>query len=216
MPIRLLNVVLLIAAVIGGVLAYRAARERQQLLAERRRLENKVGSMPIGDPSKVHVRALETGEELHFAWRVYLPPGFSYTWRCGGDTGVSRSRSQIAREFIARVRLREDERGRLFVFSKHASGSSRLGLGDEQLADLLRDRWDEVRVEQLAADDVVVVDADEVATLLRLTLSDDLKREIEQKLDKHFAKRFQTALFDVRFGSDQAFQQAAAGSGSGQ
>ena len=210
MPIRLLNVVLLIAAVIGGVLAYRASTQRQHLLTERRRLEKMVGLLPVGDLSKVHVRALETGDELHFAWRVYLPAGFRVRWECG-DGSNGGSFSSVPREFIARVRLREDERGRLLVFVKQAGGSSRFGLGDEQVADLLRGRWDEVQVEQLALDDVVVVDADEVATLLRLTPSGDLMREAEQKLDKHFAKRFEKALLDVRFGSDQAFQKAAPG-----
>lgn len=109
------------------------------------------------------------------------------------------------------MRLREDSQGILNVFIKQAGGSSRSALGNRQLADLLRDRWEEVQVEQLACDDVVVIDADEIATLLRLTLSDDLKREADQKLDKRSAKRLQTALFGVRFGSDRAFQQAAAG-----
>jgi hypothetical protein len=218
MLIRLLNTVILIAAVIGGVLAYRAAKERQQLLAERRRLEKKVGSLPVDDPAKVHVRALETGEELHFAWRVYLPAAPNLRWKCssGGSSCYSCYSSSGATDFIARVRVRENEQGRFDVFTKQPSGSGRMGLGDEQLADLLRDRWKEVRVEQLGVDGVAVIDANEVSTLLRLTLSDDLKREADQKLKKHFAKRFQTALFDVRFGSDQAFKQAGAGTVGGQ
>jgi hypothetical protein len=215
MWIRLLNALLLIAAVIGGVLAYRAAMERQRLLAERARLENKVGSLPIGDPSKVHVRALETGEPLHFAWRVYLPARRNFRWKCSSG-GSSWSAGSRASEFIARVRVRENEHGGLDVFTKQASGSARLGLGNKKLADLLRDRWNEVRVEQLGANGVAVTDANEVTTLLRLTLSDDLKREADQKLKKHFAKRFQTALFDVRFGPDQAFKQAGAGTVGGQ
>ncbi len=214
MPIRLLNAVLLVAALIGGVLAYRAATERQRLLAEKTRLEEKVGSLPISDPSKVHVRALETGEELHFAWRVYLPAGFSARWECESG-GSSSSSSSGTREFIARARLREDEHGTLYVFAKQDGGSMKLGLGNERLADLLRDRWREIGVEQLGSDGVVVVDGSQVATLLRLTLSDDLKREADEKLGKHFVGRFGKALFEVRFGSDQAFRQAAAGSGGG-
>ena len=214
MLIRLLNGVPLIAAVIGGVLAYRAGTERQHLLAERTRLVKKVGSMAIGDRSKLHVRAIETGDELHFAWRVYVPAGFKVRWEYSNG-GYSVSHSSIASEFVARVRLREEERRRLYVFSNQASGS-RLALGDEQLADSLRDRWDEVRVEQLGSDDVTVIEADEVVTLLRLTLSDDLKREADQKLEKDFAQRFQTALFDVRFGPDQAFKQTGAANVRGQ
>lgn len=215
MLIRLLNAVLLIAAVIGALLVYRASTTRQHLLTEKRRLEKMVGSLSVGDRSKLHVRAMETGDALHFAWRVYLPASFKVKWKYG-SSGSSSSSSSIPREFITRVRLRESERGSLHVFIKQAGGSSRFEIGDEQLADLLRGRWDEVRVEQLASDVVAVVDADEVATLLRLTLSDDLKREADEKLDKHFAKRFETALLDVRFGSDQAFQKAAAGKVGGQ
>ena len=215
MLIRLLNAVLLIAAVIGGVLAYRAAMERQRLLAERGRLEKKVGSLPIGDPSKAHVRALETGEPLHFAWRVYLPAASNLRWKCSSG-GSSCSSSSGASDFIARVRVRENEQGRLDVFTKQGGGSARLGLGDEQLADLLRDRWNEIRVEQLGANGVAVIDANEVSTLLRLTLSDDLKREAAEKLEERVVKRFQTALFDVRFGPDRAFRQTGGGTVGGQ
>jgi hypothetical protein len=51
----LLNAVLLFTALIGGVLAYRAGTERQPLLAERRRLEKKVGSLPIEERTGVAV-----------------------------------------------------------------------------------------------------------------------------------------------------------------
>jgi hypothetical protein len=171
--------------------------------------------MRVGDRSKLHVRAIETGDELHFAWRVYVPAGFKVRWEYSNG-GYSVSHSTIASEFVARVRLREEERGRLYVFSNQAGGRRRLRLGDAQLADLLRDRWDEVRVEQLGSDDVAVIDADEVVTILRLTLSDDLKRESDQKLEKQSAQRFQTALFDVRFGPDQAFKQTGAANVGGQ
>jgi hypothetical protein len=210
MPIRLLNAVLLIAALIGGVFAYQACRKHQQLLAERERLEKQVGRLRIEDPSKMYVRALETGEELHFAWRVYFPAGFNLRAKNSnsGSTWVSKHAEPI--EFIARVRFRERYDGLLNVFTKLA-GSRRGPIGDRRLADLLRGRWDEVQVEQLGSDGQVAIDADEGATFLRLTLSDDLKREAGEKLSKSLATRFQRLLFDMHLGSDKAFQQATTG-----
>jgi len=210
MPIRLLNAVLLIAALIGGLFAYQACRRHQQLLAERERLEEQVGRLRIEDPSKVHVRALETGEELHFAWRVYFPAGFTLRAKDSNSGSTWASKHPDPIEFIARVRFRERYDGQLNVFTKLA-GSSRSPIGDQRLADLLRGRWDEVQVEQLGSDAQIAIDADKGATLLRLTLSDDLKREASEMLSKSSAARFQTALFDMRLGSDKAFQQATTG-----
>ncbi len=207
---RLLNLFLLIAAVIGVVLAYGVAKKHRELSTEHRRLEAKVGSLPIGDPSKIHIRALETGEDLHFAWRVYVPAGERIKWAYDGGGGSGSSWSSNAGQYIARVRFRENEDGSIHAFAKLSGGSSRFQLGGQALADLLRDRWDEIQVEQLASDDVVAIDASEVATLLRLTLPDDLKQEGEQKVRKAVMRRFQAGLFGVRFGSDKAFQQAAA------
>lgn len=128
---KLLNAVLLIAAVIGGVLAHRAGMQHQQLLTEFRRLEKKVGHLPIEDPTKVYVRALKTDEELHFAWRVYLPAGFNVRWQNSGG-GSSWSSNSNAGEFIARVRFRQNDRGVLSVFTKQRSGSGMMGLGNRQ------------------------------------------------------------------------------------
>jgi len=211
MSIRLLNAVLLIATLIGGVLAHQAGKRHQRLLAERERLEEQVGCLRIEDPSRMYVRALETGEELHFAWRVYFPAGLNLRTKNSNGGGTWSSKRPDAIEFIARVRFRENDDGRLNVFTKQANGSGRLALGDRRLADLLRGRWDEIQVEQLGSDGSVAIATDEVATLLRLTFSEDLKREAGQKLSKSLATRFQRVLFDMRLGSDKAFQQATTG-----
>lgn len=212
-PIRMLNALLLIAAVIGGVLTYRASQTHQPLLAEQKRLEQKVGTLRIEDPSKMHVRALETGEPLHFTWRVYLPVGSTVLRR---EDGRARFGWPIRepREFMLRVRFREDDDGVLRVFTQRTNGSGTSELGSRQLADLLRDRWDEIQVEQLGRDHLVVVEPDEVPILLRLTLSEELRREAEQKLSQREWKRFQTELFGYRIGSDKAFQRAAANQSS--
>ncbi len=209
MPLKLLNASLLIAAIVGGIFTYQAGQKHRRLLAEYYRLVNEVGDLEIGDPSKIHVRAIDTGEDLHFAWRVYLPAGFKANWKHNsGGTGSSWNSSP--REFIARVRLLEDDGGRLRMFSKEDGGSGMFGFGNRELADLLRGRWDEIEVEQLGSDGIVVIKPDEVAVMLRLRLSDDLKHEAEEKLPKYMFKRFETEFFALRLGSDEAFEQAKA------
>ncbi len=204
MSIRPLKAILLMAVVIGGVLTYLADTKHQELLTEHRRLEEKFLSLPLEDPSKMHVRALETGEELHFAWRVYSPAGYNCSWWNNG--GGSGWQTTDAEEAVVRVRLREDDDGVLRVFVKEVGGSCFLTLGNRQVTDLLRDRWDEVELEQLGSDGVAVVDADEVTTLLRLSLSDDLKWEFDRKLGADYAQRFQRALLHVRFGPEEALR----------
>lgn len=79
MPLKLLNLSLLIAAIVGGVFTYQAGQKHRRLVSEFERLKNKVGDLTVDDPSKVHVRVLDTGEDLHFAWRVYFPAGFPFS-----------------------------------------------------------------------------------------------------------------------------------------
>jgi len=75
---------------------------------------------------------------------------------------------------------------------------------------LLRGRWVQIQVEQLGAEGVAVTELDEVVTVLRLTLADDLKREAKRILDEHDWMRIKEELFTLQFGSDRAFQEAEA------
>ncbi|MEA1952142.1 MAG: hypothetical protein U9N87_12210, partial [Planctomycetota bacterium] len=158
MPLKILNALLLIAAIFGGVCTFQKSRQHRDLLTEINGLESKVGELAIVDPSKVHVRAIDTGEDLHFAWRIYLPAGFRATWqhRNGGNSMTTRSDPC---EFIARLRVYEGDQdglashrnGRLHVYYKGSGGSSRATLGDRKLADMLRGRLSEIKVEQLGS-----------------------------------------------------------------
>jgi hypothetical protein len=91
MSIKAINTTLLVITVIGTVFAYRAGNKHRQLLAEQAQLEAEFGQMPIADPSKVYVLALETGEELHFAWRVHFPAKFYPRWQTKSGRGSSSS-----------------------------------------------------------------------------------------------------------------------------
>ncbi len=53
-----------------GVVAWQTGRERIRLTERHSQLVRVTGDFPIIDPTRVRVRALDTGEPLHFAWRV--------------------------------------------------------------------------------------------------------------------------------------------------
>jgi hypothetical protein len=172
---------LLVVVVIGGVLAGQTAWERSRLLRHYARLVQLTSDLPITDASKVHVHALETGEPLHFAWRVYIPANSKQTMATQFAGGRGSSSLNGPSEFIARVRFRPDREGRMEVYEHFGGTSGRMTFGDQALAGLLRDRWDRVRVEQLGAPGLAVIEPDQPAVFLRLSLPDDLLREARKK-----------------------------------
>lgn len=194
---KILNIALLIAIAIGGLLAWRTGEERGRLAARYSRLERITGDFAIDDPSKVYYLALDTGEERHFAWRVYLPPNYTQIIKHnGGHQNTSWSSGPV--QAIARVRIRENDQGQLMIYTQVPGGSSLMTLGDRALADLLRDRWDEVRVEQLGLGGVAAVAPDQPAVLLRLTLPDSMLDEARKKLDSFILERHVPVLLDLQ------------------
>jgi hypothetical protein len=197
---RVFDWLLLVVALIGGVLAWQTGRERNRLSERHRRLVEMAGELPIADPSKMYIRALDTGELLHFAWRVYLPANYNRALSSSGGSSLSSSTSRRPSEFIARLRFRQDEQGVMEVYNHFANGSTRISIGDQTLADLLRNRWDRVRVEQLGAPEVAVIEPDQSAVLLRLTLPDDMKDEARAKLSPDNQARFLPVLYELNLG----------------
>ena len=196
---RVVDGVLLLVIVAGGALAGRAAFERSRLGAEYRRLADKTGEPPIRDASKVVVSALETGEPLHFAWRVHLPPNYRFSlWHSDGSYSSGWQSSAV--ESIARVRFREDEQGCLHVYTRFSGGASRMQVDGPALADLLRDRWHEIEADQLGAGGPVVLDADQPTRLLRLTLSQRLQDDARTALPDGSRERHVPVLFDLHLG----------------
>ncbi len=196
---RVLDFILLLAVLIGGVLAWQGGRERGRLSETHRRLAQVTGDLPIADPTKVHVLALETGEPLHFAWRVYFPR--NSTLILTDNIGGQATRWSIdPEEFIARVRIREDGKGGLEIYSHFSGGSSRGGFGTKTLADLLRGRWDEVRVEQLGAGGVAAFDPGRPMVLLKLTLPETMRDEARRELDPFQVERHIPFLLKMQLG----------------
>lgn len=199
MKVRIPDLVLILALIAGGFLAWSTGRVRSRLEAEHRRLARSTGDLRIGDPSKIHVLALGTGEPLHFAWRVYAPAHSNL--RVGTSAGHSSSSTTVEpREFIARVRIREDDEGLLNVYDQFSGGSSRGVLGDKALADLVRGRWDEIVVEQIGADGQATIDPDGSAVLLRLKLPEVLQAEARSMKHPSQSARCVPVLFEFRLG----------------
>ena len=107
---RAVDLILLLVFLVGGVWAWTTGRERGRLEVDYKRLVRATGDLTIPEATKVYLRALDTGEPLHFAWRVYLPPHYQFAMRTNSGS-MSMSSNSTAQEFIARVRFREDDQG---------------------------------------------------------------------------------------------------------
>ncbi len=201
MRLRLFDGLLILVILIGGVLAVQTGLERSRLTERHGRLARLAGELPIADPSKVYIRALDTGEPLHFAWRVYFPPNYRQSLR-SRFASLGSSTSTKPSEFIVRVRFREDDQGTLDNYTHFANGSSRSTFGDKSLADLLRNRWDRVRVEQLGMPEVAVLETDQPGVLLRLALPDDMQDEARKTLSPGIHQQFLPVLFELEIGPE--------------
>src|SRR5262245_17654443 len=127
---NLTDLVLLTIVLAGGVLAWQAGRERARAAAHYDRLVAAAGELPADDPTLIYLKALDTGDPLHFAWRVHLPAKTDLEVRSrtgSGWSGGSWSCSDPT-DFIARVRFRVDEQGVVHVYTKSINSSSRSGI----------------------------------------------------------------------------------------
>jgi hypothetical protein len=196
---RVIDSLLLVVAVVGGYLAWQTGRERILLAQHYRRLARAAGDIVVVDPSKIHVHALDTGEPLHFAWRVFLPANYAQVWHATtGGAGNTRRAKQT--EFIARVRLRPDDQGKMQIYARTNMAASLASLGSDALNDLLRGRWNKLKAEQLGATGTAVIDPSEKAVFLRLTLPDDLADEARRKLPPQEQKRYFPLVFELALG----------------
>ena len=181
---KLLDAILLLIALVGGVLAWQTGREQGRLRAKIERLTRTTGDFSITDPSRIHVLALDTGEPLHFAWRVYLPADYKLVERemSGGAVSASPPGQVSSRELILRTRFREDAEGHLNLYQNFEETSHRASFGDKSLSKVLHGRFDQVLVEQLGTQTVVSVGVDEPLDLLRLKLPADMEAEIVKEM----------------------------------
>jgi hypothetical protein len=188
------DLILLVVVVLGGIFVAITWRLQSGLQTEYDRLALLTGELPVQDSSKVHVKAIDTHNPLHFAWRIYLPPKYRLIVKdsCGGQSNSSRSDSC---DFVARVRFRENEQGLLSLYTSFQGTSGMMSIGDKALTELLRDNWERIEVEQLGKNDPVTLASNEPALLLQLTLPEDLKNEAQGKVSDRVKQRHVPVLF---------------------
>ena len=131
-------------------------------------------------------KLLKTDEPLHFAWRMFFPPGL-YQFDCNGDGGV-RFEPEAIGQTTVRCAIRETEENVLQVFcgskGDRIGSSSTAPLGDRALLERLRGRWNEVRFEQIGESTTVVLDPSKPFVALRLKLPANLEvKDLERSDD---------------------------------
>jgi hypothetical protein len=200
---RWFNRALIAGILLGGLLAWQSGQERTRLQAEYRRLSAITGELAIDDPAKLSIRAIDTGEPLHFAWRVYVPPNYRQIVK-RSTGGSSRSSSSSSRQFIARVRFRLDEQGYLSVYSRFAGSSTGETLGDRRLGELLQGGWNKIEAMQLGAGGAASLAAGDSAVLLRLTLPPEMQEAARQGLPADMQNAFVPVLYELTLGPQTA------------
>lgn len=200
---RAFEIVLVAAILIGAVLVFQSSSLRSELTREHARLMAKTGSLTIKDPTQAQIQAIETGEPLSYAWRVYLPPNYSFAYRCssGGGSGSQSA----AWEGIFRFRIKavgDDFR----IYYRFAGGSGMRGLGSPQLKELF-DKNPELAgklvVEQLGKNELATFDPSEVKTLIKVALPEEMLQELKPKLNQWEYERIETIEW-MRIGSSAA------------
>jgi hypothetical protein len=127
----------------------------------------------------LYLKALDTGDPLHFASRVHLPANTRLEVRSRTSSGWSGESWWFLqpRDFIVRVRLREDESGVVDIYTKFVNSSSRSRVGSPELARLLREHTHKLKVEQVGKPGVAVLDpkAMKPTVFLRVALPESLR-----------------------------------------
>ncbi len=198
---RLIDLTLIALILVGAYRSWQSSQERAHLKDTYERLSRITGSLPIEDPSKIHILALKTGDPLQFAWRIYMPPNGKL--HVSDNRGSSSSSwNSNATEFIARVRFRENEDGKLEIYEHMHFSSGLSSIGDRKLINLLLGRWNQLQVEQLGAPDIAVLDTDENAVLLRLSFPDNLAAEARKTLSSPEANFHIPVIYELKLSPD--------------
>jgi hypothetical protein len=196
---KLIDGFLLIVVLIGGIVAWQTGKERRRLTQWHERLARTTGDLAIADPSKLHILALDTGDPLHFAWRMYVPPNNSYLLT-GGSTGMTVTTGARPSEFIARVCLLPDDKGAMQFCIHFGTTSSLSTLGANEDIARLQGHWDRIKVEQLGAPQLAVIQPDQTAVFLRLTLPDELVGEMKRDRGSGGPQESNPALLEIELG----------------
>lgn len=205
--IRLINITLALLATYGAFVAFRESSLNRYLIEEHRALAAETGYLDMSDSSKVHVVALPSEDPLHFRWRIYVPDKCTLVWKTNQWGDVSDS-STGPLDFIAQVRLRIDDGGFVRVFKDLKAYGGVGSLGGRELREFMRDRWDDVELMQFGADRPAAVDPEDVTTLLRIQMTKEIADEAESVLPASWARQVIPVLYQVEFGTKEAWQES--------
>ena len=171
---KIIDLVLVAVVLAGGVLAVRAGRERAVLAAHHRRLVAAAGELAVEDPKLVYVKAIETGDPLHFAWRVHLPAAVSLNVRftMHGNASTESWTPVAAKDFIARVQLRPTVEGRMEVYVELLNSRRAWTRAKSDLSDRLRHHANNLKIDQIGRPCAATIDpkAKPPTVLLRVSL----------------------------------------------
>lgn len=131
---RLLVVVALVGAMVGGFFAVQSGGKRVELEREIQRLEQKIGILDVKDPDRIYIVAIKGDVPFEFAWRIHLPANcksslYESFGRGSSTSGLSQTNPQ---DFVARIKIKVD-RGRLLAVSKFGNRGGNISGGSDGL-----------------------------------------------------------------------------------
>ncbi len=196
-----INVVLVLAALLGLSLAARETLLRKDLSREYGILAAEVGYLESTGEPGVQVIALPTEDPRHFRWRIVVPENETFVCK----TSVAWDRSvpmEGPLSFIAHVRFRDGENGCLKAWWDLKRSWGTTDMGGAQLYEFLKGRWDEMEIEQLASDGRVTVRSGQLSSLLRISMPDQMREDAQESLSPQNLKWYVPELFHLQLGSD--------------
>ena len=197
----LLDISLIVLTLVGGFFAVQSGRQRSLLSSQVARIEKRIGTLPISDPRLVHICALETENRLEFKWRIYLPANYKMTrFQQSNSSGSSSGGMHTANptEMIARVHFREDN-GQIECYSNFGSSSSLEAHQQSMHATMLREKVDQLKIEQLGKDGPVTFEPDEAFTILRITVPKELLESMKSRFDDLRQETLSDEIIRVQF-----------------
>ncbi len=201
---RKLNLLILIVAIAGIVMSVRIFPKHQRLQEKYQQLSKYVAAFD-SEEGQIAAISLSTKEEMHFAWRVFLPEGDQFITQSELITGSGGSMQTQSGASTFRVRLRrEKENMRVFVKS---AGSSTSGIGPERFADFIEQRWGEFLIETFPEGQQVNADSEEILTLLKVTVPERLLKELADASGYPIERLDSRPLIRVRVGKPAAFER---------
>ena len=211
MFLRLINLALILTTLVGLVSLIRHQRQESNLGRERARLVKQFGFMEVEDPSLFYLLPVTQKEPAHYIWRVHIPDNAELVLKCKHLSGSASSWLQTRPEQMT-MRFRFGIRkGKAYFYLATDGGSSYGSLGmPPELAQYLWDHWEELNIELAATDDLIASDFSKPQSLLRVSVPDEMIKDILENVPetrkRRWDQRLADPLFVVRCGTPEAME----------